>query len=113
MVVLAVTGIFIGNPFLPVTGEATRHFVMGLVKSIHFWTANVFIVAVFARVLWMFAGNPYAKWHQFIPLSQRRLRGIWNTFGVLQLPAPGFRRLSSVTIPWPAWCTAWSSCCTS
>jgi Ni/Fe-hydrogenase 1 B-type cytochrome subunit len=80
MVPLAVTGIYIGNPFLPVTGEATRHFVMGLMKSIHFWSANVFIVSVFARVLWMFAGNPYARWPQFIPLAKRRLLGIWNTF---------------------------------
>jgi Ni/Fe-hydrogenase 1 B-type cytochrome subunit len=77
--VLAVTGIYIGNPFITVEGEATRHFVMGTVKSVHFTAAMVFIVSVFARVLWMFAGNPYARWHQFLPLTRRRIAGLWNT----------------------------------
>lgn len=80
ILLLAVTGIYIGNPFLPVTGEATRHFVMGSMKSIHFVAAMVFILAFVGRVLWMFAGNPYARWHQFLPMTARRIKGIWNTF---------------------------------
>lgn len=80
IVVLAVTGIYIGNPFLPVQGEATRHFVMGTIKSVHFAFAIVFLVSVLSRVLWMFAGNPYARWREFVPVSRRRLKGIWNTF---------------------------------
>ena len=79
IVVLAVTGIYIGNPFLPVTGEATRHFVMGTMKSIHWIASMVFLVSVLGRILWMFAGNPYARWDQFVPLSAARLKGIWNT----------------------------------
>jgi Ni/Fe-hydrogenase 1 B-type cytochrome subunit len=78
--VLAVTGLYIGNPFLPVEGEATRHFVMGTMKSVHFAAALVFTLAVLGRILWMFAGNPYARWHQFLPLTRRRLRGVWRTF---------------------------------
>jgi Ni/Fe-hydrogenase 1 B-type cytochrome subunit len=77
--VLAATGIYIGNPFLPVEGEATRHFVMGTIKSIHFVAGMVFTVAVLGRLLWMFAGNPYARWHQFLPLTRRRLQGWWRT----------------------------------
>jgi Ni/Fe-hydrogenase 1 B-type cytochrome subunit len=80
ILVLAVTGIYIGNPFITVSGEATRHFVMGTMKSIHFIAAMVFIVAVFGRILWMFAGNPYARWHQFIPVTRKRWVGLWNTF---------------------------------
>jgi Ni/Fe-hydrogenase 1 B-type cytochrome subunit len=79
ILLLTVTGIYIGNPFLPVSGEATRHFVMGLIKSIHFVAAMVFILAVLGRILWMFAGNPYARWHQFLPMTARRIKGIWNT----------------------------------
>lgn len=78
--VLAVTGLYIGNPFLPMTGEATRLFMMGWVKSLHFWAAMVFSISVLARILWMFVGNPYARWHQFLPLTARRLKGVWNTF---------------------------------
>jgi Ni/Fe-hydrogenase 1 B-type cytochrome subunit len=81
IVVLAVTGIYIGNPFLPVRGEATQHFVMGTIKSIHFWAAMVFLVSVLGRVLWMFAGNPYARWHQFLPVARHRLAGILKTAG--------------------------------
>lgn len=77
--VLAVTGIYIGNPFLPVQGEATRHFTMGTMKAIHFWAATVFVVSVLCRVLWMFAGNPYERWHQFLPVTRRRIAGIWKT----------------------------------
>lgn len=77
--VLAITGIYIGNPFLSVQGEATRHFVMGTIKAIHFWAAMVFIISVLARVLWMFGGNPYERWHQFLPLARHRLVGILKT----------------------------------
>lgn len=80
LVVLSVTGIYIGNPFLPVNGEATRHFVMGTLKSLHFMAAMLFTLSVCARLLWMFAGNPYARWQEFLPVSKRRLQGIWNTF---------------------------------
>jgi len=80
ILVLAVTGLYIGNPFLTVEGEATRHFAMGTIKSVHFVAGMVFIVSVFFRVLWMFAGNPYARWHQLVPTTANRLKGIWDTF---------------------------------
>ena len=79
IVVLAVTGIYIGNPFFATSGEATRHFAMATMKAVHFWAAMVFIVAVLGRVLWMFAGNPYARWKEFLPVSRERLAGIWPT----------------------------------
>lgn len=79
IVVLAVTGIYIGNPFLSVGGEATRHFVMGTMKSIHFVAGLVFTLSVLCRILWMFAGNPYARWREFVPVSADRWKGIWKT----------------------------------
>jgi Ni/Fe-hydrogenase 1 B-type cytochrome subunit len=91
--VLAATGIYIGNPFLHVPGEATRHFVMGTIKSVHFVAGLVFAVAVISRILWMFAGNPYERWHQFVPLTRKRLRGLWNTLAFylfLKRDAPAY-----------------------
>jgi Ni/Fe-hydrogenase 1 B-type cytochrome subunit len=79
IVVLAVTGIYIGNPFLPIRGEATRNFAMGTMKAVHFWAAMVFVVSVLARVLWMFAGNFYSRWHQFLPVSRERIQGLFGT----------------------------------
>lgn len=79
ILILSVTGIYIGNPFIPVQGEATRHFVMGTMKTIHFVAAMVFVVAVLGRILWMFTGNYYAGWRRFVPTTRRRWRGIWET----------------------------------
>jgi Ni/Fe-hydrogenase 1 B-type cytochrome subunit len=93
IVLLAGTGIYMGNPFVSVEGEATHHFLMGTIKSIHFVAAMVFTVSVLGRILWMFAGNPYARWHQFIPLTKRRIIGIWNTFAFyvfLKKDSPAF-----------------------
>jgi len=77
--VLSVTGFYIGHPFITVSGEARDHFVMGWIKVIHGYTAYVFLVAVMARVLWMFTGNRYSRWDKFIPFHRSRRRGLWPT----------------------------------
>jgi len=78
--VLAATGYYIGHPFLVVTGQARFHFVMGTMKAIHLYTAIVFTAAVLARILWMFLGNEYARWNQFVPTTRRRWTELWRTF---------------------------------
>jgi Ni/Fe-hydrogenase 1 B-type cytochrome subunit len=70
--VLATTGLYIGHPALIVVGPAGEHFVMGWAKVIHFYAALVFTLAVLARIAWMFAGNQYARWTEFIPVSRSR-----------------------------------------
>jgi Ni,Fe-hydrogenase I cytochrome b subunit len=39
----------------------------------------VFTAAVLLRLYWMFAGNAYARWSEFIPVSRRRFRSLWNS----------------------------------
>jgi Ni/Fe-hydrogenase 1 B-type cytochrome subunit len=80
IVVLSVTGFYIGTPFIAVPGRAGDHFVMGWMKVIHGYTAYVFIAAVLARIIWMFTGNKYAHWDKFIPVHRNRLRALWPTF---------------------------------
>ncbi len=77
--VLAVTGLYIGHPFIIVSGRARDHFVMGWMKVIHFYAAIVFMLAVLVRIVWMFAGNRYARWNQFIPTTYMRLRDFVRT----------------------------------
>ena len=39
----------------------------------------MFTAAVLLRLYWMFAGNAYARWSEFIPVSRRRFRSLWNS----------------------------------
>ena len=79
IIVLSVTGLYIGHPFYAAAGEARRSFVMGWMKVIHGYTAYVFITAVVARIIWMFTGNRYSRWDKFIPVHHSRRHGIWPT----------------------------------
>lgn len=81
ILVLSVTGFYIGNPSLLVPGPAGQHFVMGTAKAIHFWAAFVLIAAVLVRLVWAFGGNRYARWHELLPVSGRRWRGVGPTLG--------------------------------
>jgi Ni/Fe-hydrogenase 1 B-type cytochrome subunit len=93
IVVLSATGLYIGHPFISVSGPAGQRFVMGWAKVIHGYAAYVFMTAVLVRMIWMFTGNKYAHWDKFIPVHPTRRRGLWPTtrfylFG-LRKP-PGF-----------------------
>ena len=74
MLVLSATGIHIGRPVIIPAGEARKRIVMGTTKVIHFYAAIVFTMSVLARLIWMFTGNSYARWHQFVPVDSRRRR---------------------------------------
>jgi Ni/Fe-hydrogenase 1 B-type cytochrome subunit len=80
LVVLSVTGIYIGHPFLLAPGPAGARFVMGTMKIVHFYAAIVFTLAVLTRLVWMFAGSPHARWQNFVPVSKERRKAMWQTF---------------------------------
>ncbi|HYU80579.1 MAG TPA: Ni/Fe-hydrogenase, b-type cytochrome subunit [Vicinamibacterales bacterium] len=79
IVVLSITGIYIGNPFITVSGPAGEHFLTGWAKVIHGYTAYVFIASVLARIIWMFTGNNYATWDKFVPVYRPRRKGLLPT----------------------------------
>jgi Ni/Fe-hydrogenase 1 B-type cytochrome subunit len=74
ILILSVTGYYIGNPFISVPGAARAHFVMASMRTVHLYTAIVFTLAVLVRVYWAFAGNRYSRWWDLIPVSRPRLR---------------------------------------
>jgi Ni/Fe-hydrogenase 1 B-type cytochrome subunit len=80
IIILSVTGYYIGHPFISVPGPAKEHFVMGTMRAVHLYTAIIFSLTVFVRIYWFFAGNRYARLSEFIPLTRRRWRGLWRTF---------------------------------
>lgn len=76
IVVLSATGIYIGRPFV-ISHSAT---FMATVKAIHASAAIVFTLSVVSRIIFMFVGNVYARWYNFIPVHRRRLKGLVRTF---------------------------------
>lgn len=64
IVILSLTGVAIGTPFL-VAGDGS--YVMGWVRLVHYVAAYAFTVSVLARFYWMFVGNHHASWRAFIP----------------------------------------------
>ena len=72
ILVLAGTGYYLGNPFFG------GPLVMARMRFVHLCASIVFTLAVFVRVYWAFAGNRYARWSEFIPVSRERLRSLWK-----------------------------------
>jgi Ni/Fe-hydrogenase 1 B-type cytochrome subunit len=79
IIILSVTGYYIGNPFISVPDPAKDHFVMGTMRAVHLYTAIIFGLAVLVRIYWFFAGNKYARLLQFIPFSRDRWRNLWDS----------------------------------
>jgi len=80
ILVLSVSGYFIGDPFSSTSGPATEHHLMAWLRITHFYASILFTLAVLARIAWMFLGPPLARWDQFLPASRARLGEMWQTF---------------------------------
>ena len=72
VVVLCVTGYFIGKPVAIVSAaEASFSYWFGWVRFIHFVAAFIFFFNFLFRIYWGFVGNKYADWKNFIPYKKR------------------------------------------
>ena len=70
MVVLAVTGYFIGLPLPTQPGEASANFLMGYIRFAHFAAAYIFAIGLAARIYWAFVGNHHAKQIFKLPITK-------------------------------------------
>ena len=61
IVVLCITGYFIGSPLPTMPGEASDHFVMGYIRFFHFAAGYVLAVGLLGRIYWAFVGNAHAR----------------------------------------------------
>ena len=66
IIVLTVTGYFIGSPMASVPGEASDNFLFGWIRYIHFSAAYILIFAFLFRIYWAIVGNKHAR-QMFIP----------------------------------------------
>jgi Ni/Fe-hydrogenase 1 B-type cytochrome subunit len=66
IVVLSVTGGYIADPFLIPPGGS----VMTTVRLVHMITAFTLVGSLLLRLVWMVAGNRFARWSAFIPTTR-------------------------------------------
>lgn len=71
LVVLAVTGYFIGSPLPTMPGEASANYLMGYIRFAHFAAGYVFLVGLAGRVYWAFVGNHHARELFTLPVFNR------------------------------------------
>jgi len=76
MLVLIVTGFYIGRPYFTTSGEAIDHFMMGRVRLAHFVAAGLLVGTGIVRIYWLLAGSKYENWKALFPASPRALRGL-------------------------------------
>jgi len=71
IVVLVVTGFYIGKPYFMTHGEASAHYLMGWMRFLHFAAAGVFVATAIVRVYWLFAGNQFERWKALFPVRKQ------------------------------------------
>lgn len=71
IVVLAVTGFYIGKPYFMTGGEASSHFLMGWMRFLHFTAASVFVATGIVRLYWLFAGDKFERLAALFPIRPR------------------------------------------
>ncbi|WP_424194933.1 Ni/Fe-hydrogenase, b-type cytochrome subunit [Ampullimonas aquatilis] len=77
IMVLAVTGYFIGSPLPTMPGEASAHFLMGYIRFAHFTAAYIFAIGMLGRIYWAFVGNHHSRELFSVPIFNR---GYWLEF---------------------------------
>ena len=67
IVVLGVTGYFIGSPLPSIGGEAYQHFLFGYIRMTHFIAGMILGVAFLMRIYRVFVGGPHARQIFYVP----------------------------------------------
>jgi Ni/Fe-hydrogenase 1 B-type cytochrome subunit len=78
IVVLSVTGLYIGSPFLHATSP--DQYIMGWMRFIHFTAAYAFLMSMIIRLYWAVMGNRYASFKTWFPFSKRAMSEITKEF---------------------------------
>jgi Ni/Fe-hydrogenase 1 B-type cytochrome subunit len=78
IVVLVVTGFYIGEPYFMTSGEASAHYLMGWVRFLHFTAAGVFVATGIVRGYWLFAGNKFENWRALFPVRKKDWINMWR-----------------------------------
>jgi Ni/Fe-hydrogenase b-type cytochrome subunit len=79
IVVLMVTGFYIGRPFFSLGDPATyTPFFMGWMRFIHFLAASLVVAVSIWRVYWLFFGNKFESWKALFPVKPKDWRNLFT-----------------------------------
>lgn len=73
VVVLALTGFYIGRPYFVPAGDPNEAYLMGTVRFVHFLSAAVLVMTAIVRVYWLFMGNRFERLGALLPVRRRDL----------------------------------------
>jgi Ni/Fe-hydrogenase b-type cytochrome subunit len=76
IVVLAVTGLFIGRPYFVPSGDPGSAYLMGWMRFLHFVAAAVLVMTAIVRAYWLFMGNRFERLTALFPVRPRDLRNL-------------------------------------
>lgn len=80
IVVLAVTGYFIGAPLPSMPGEASANYLMGYIRFAHFAAGYVLTIGLIARAYWALVGNHHARELFTLPVTRA---AYWKEVGAM------------------------------
>ena len=92
IVVLGLTGYFIGSPLPTQPGEASANYLMGYIRFVHFAAGYLLAIGLIGRTYWAIVGNHHAREIFWVPIFQRaywaELLGMLKWYAFLA-PRPG------------------------
>lgn len=71
ILVLGLSGYFIGSPPASMSGEASEHFLFGYIRFTHFAAGYVLAIGFLVRIYWAFVGNHHARQIFYLPVWNR------------------------------------------
>lgn len=79
IVVLVLTGFYIGKPYFMTGGELQPAYAMGWMRFLHFLAAGVLVATGIVRIYWLLAGNKFERWTALFPVKPRDWVNLWRT----------------------------------
>ena len=77
--ILIATGLIMANPPAIQQGhEASYGYWFGTVRFIHFATAYIFTAVFALRIYFLFAGNRFERWQNFVPTNRRFFKNLMS-----------------------------------
>jgi Ni/Fe-hydrogenase b-type cytochrome subunit len=78
IVLLAITGLYIGKPYFVAAGDPGSAYIMGWVRFVHFVAAAVLVMTAIVRVYWLFMGNRFERIGALFPVRRRDLANLFR-----------------------------------